>query len=44
VIRGGFGYVMARSKAMEITARYDVEARPSSYSNQTASVNLRMPF
>lgn len=44
IIRGGLGYVMAKSKAMEVSARYDFETRSSDFTNQTASINLRMPF
>ena len=44
IIRGGLGYVMAKSKAMEVSARYDFETRSSEFTHQTASINLRMPF
>jgi len=42
--RGGLGLVYTTSKALEITARYDIETRSSGFDNQTASVKLRMPF
>ncbi|WP_297576721.1 autotransporter domain-containing protein [uncultured Deefgea sp.] len=41
--RGGLGLMITNSKALEITARYDVEAR-NDFVNQTASIKLRMPF
>ncbi|MDB5798232.1 MAG: Outer rane autotransporter barrel [Paucimonas sp.] len=41
--RGGLGIIMTNNRAMEITARYDAEARQS-FINHTASVKLRMPF
>jgi len=44
LLRGGLGLTMINSKAMEISARYDIEARPSNYNNQTISLKLRMPF
>ena len=44
IIRGGLGFVMAKSKAVEVSARYDFETRSSDFTNQTASINLRMPF
>ncbi|WP_158590366.1 autotransporter outer membrane beta-barrel domain-containing protein [Noviherbaspirillum cavernae] len=43
LVRGGLGMTVMGGKAMEITARYDVEARES-FANHTASVKLRMPF
>ena len=44
VIRGGLGYVVTKNKNVEISARYDFETRSSEFTNQTASINLRMPF
>src|SRR5690606_38220253 len=44
LVRGGLGVVVARSKTVEMTARYDVETRSSGYSNQTASIKVRVPF
>lgn len=43
LVRAGLGLVMTTSSAMEITARYDLEARQDS-KNQTLSVKFRMPF
>jgi outer membrane autotransporter protein len=43
LVRGGVGMVTNTSNAVEITARYDIEAR-SGFTNQTASVKLRMQF
>ncbi len=41
--RAGLGYVHNTDSGVEITARYDVEAR-TGFTAQTASVKLRMPF
>lgn len=41
--RGGLGLVMTTDNAVEVSARYDFEAR-SSYDNQTASIKVRVPF
>lgn len=43
LIRGGLGLVVNTKDAMEITARYDVEARKD-FTNQTASIKFKMPF
>jgi uncharacterized protein with beta-barrel porin domain len=43
LVRGGLGMVVNASKAMEVTARYDIETR-SGFTAQTASVKLKMPF
>lgn len=42
-MRGGLGYVVNTAGGVEITARYDIEAR-AGYTGQTASVKARMPF
>lgn len=44
IIRGGLGYVVTKNKNVEVSARYDFETRSSEFTNQTASINLRMPF
>ncbi len=41
--RGGAGVVGTTDEGLEITARYDFEERDS-FSNQTVSVKVRMPF
>jgi len=41
--RGGLGFSVDQLQGMEITARYDVEARED-FSNQTASLKFKMPF
>lgn len=43
LVRGGLGYVANTAGGVEITARYDIEAR-TGYTGQTASVKARMPF
>ena len=43
VVNGGLGVVMKSSKTVEITGRYDVEAR-SGFLGQTVSVKARWPF
>lgn len=43
LMRGGLGLVVSNSKAMEVSVRYDAEVREH-FTNQTASVKLRMPF
>ena len=43
LVRGGLGFVISNSKALELTARYDFEAR-SRFDNQTASLKIRVPF
>jgi hypothetical protein len=43
VLRAGASAVMMQAGDVEITARYEVEAR-SSFTNQNFSVNLRKPF
>ncbi|SMB28082.1 exported protein of unknown function [Sterolibacterium denitrificans] len=43
LVRGGLGLVMKKDKSYEVTARYDAEGR-SKYTNQTASVKVRIPF
>ncbi|CAG2159772.1 hypothetical protein LMG26411_06968 [Cupriavidus numazuensis] len=43
LMRGGLGFVVTSSKAMEFSVRYDAEVREH-FTNQTASVKLRMPF
>ena len=44
VYRGGLGYVMSKTKSLELSVRYDIEGRSSDFTNQTGSLNLRMPF
>jgi len=44
IVRGGVGVVLTNNQAMEVTARYDVESRSSSFTNQTASLRVRVPF
>ena len=44
VYRGGLGYVMSKTKSLELSVRYDIEGRSSDFTNQMGSVNLRMPF
>lgn len=41
--RGGLGFTMKTGTAVEVTARYDIEAR-SDFNNQTASIRVNMPF
>lgn len=43
LVRGGLGLVINTKSAVEVTARYDVEAR-SGFTNQTASIKFKMPF
>ena len=43
IVTGGFGVVMKSSKAVEVTARYDVEAR-TGFTDQTVSLKARWPF
>jgi hypothetical protein len=43
LVRGGLGYVTNTAGGVEITARYDVEAR-TGYTGQTASVKARWAF
>ncbi len=43
IVNGGLGVVMKSSKATEVTARYDVEAR-SGFVDQTVSFKARWPF
>jgi autotransporter family porin len=43
LVRAGLGMKLNTSQAVEISARYDVEIR-NSFSNQTASIKVRMPF
>ena len=43
LVRGGLGLVVNTTSAMEVTARYDVEARKD-FTNQTASIKFKMPF
>ncbi|MBK9161015.1 MAG: autotransporter domain-containing protein [Nitrosomonadales bacterium] len=43
VVRGGLGYVATTAGGVEITARYDLEAR-SGFTGQTASVKARWAF
>jgi uncharacterized protein with beta-barrel porin domain len=42
--RGGAGFTFTKVRNAQVSVRYDFEARSSSYLNQTASVNVRMPF
>ena len=44
LVRGGVGFVMAKGKTLEVSARYDFESRSSEFTNQTASLNLRASF
>ena len=43
VVRGGLGMVVNSSKMVEITGRYDIEAR-TGFTAQTLSVKARWPF
>ena len=43
LMRAGLGFVVTSSKAMEVSVRYDAEVRES-FTNQTASVKVRLPF
>ena len=43
IVNGGVGVVMKSSKTVEVTARYDVEAR-TGFTDQTVSVKARWPF
>ena len=43
IVSGGLGVVVKSSKTMELTGRYDVEAR-TGFTGQTASVKARWPF
>ena len=43
IISGGLGVVMKSSKTVEVTARYDVEAR-TGFTDQTVSVKAKWPF
>lgn len=43
ILRGGVGVNLNRFKSAQVAVRYDFEVRES-YSNQTASVNVRVPF
>lgn len=44
MVRGGAGFTFTKVRNAQVSVRYDFEARSSSYLNQTASVNVRMPF
>ena len=43
IVTGGVGVMMKSSKTVEVTARYDVEAR-TGFTDQTVSVKARWPF
>lgn len=43
LVRGGLGLDVLKANGLEVTARYDVEARED-FTNQVASINFRMPF
>ena len=43
VVNGGVGVVMKSSKTVEVTGRYDIEAR-TGFIDQTVSVKARWPF
>jgi outer membrane autotransporter protein len=43
LVRGGLGYVMSSSSAMQVTARYDIDARDG-FTNQTVSLKVMKPF
>jgi autotransporter family porin len=43
VIRAGVGYLVHTGGALEVAVRYDIEARDG-FTNQTASVNMHLPF
>ncbi|SFU47732.1 outer membrane autotransporter barrel domain-containing protein [Polaromonas sp. YR568] len=43
ILRGGIGLTFLKVKTAQIALRYDVEARRD-FVNQTASVNVRVPF
>jgi hypothetical protein len=40
---GGLGYTMTNAKAMQVTARYDIDGY-SGFTNQTVSLKVMMPF
>ncbi|MBL8343178.1 MAG: autotransporter domain-containing protein [Rubrivivax sp.] len=42
--RAGLGWIHDDGKGVEYSLRWDVESRPSGYSNQTASARLRLQF
>ena len=43
LMRGGIGIVGKMTETVEVSARYDIEARKD-FDNQTASVKLRWAF
>jgi len=44
LLRGGAGFTFLKVRRAQVSVRYDFEVRASAYSNQTASVNVRLPF
>jgi outer membrane autotransporter protein len=44
LLRGGAGFTFLKVRSAQVSLRYDFEVRTSAYSNQTASVNVRLPF
>jgi outer membrane autotransporter protein len=44
ILNGGVGLVLNQFHGVEVSAKYDAEIRTSDYTNQTASIKLRMPF
>jgi outer membrane autotransporter protein len=44
ILSGGVGFVLNQFQGVEVSADYDAEIRTSDYTNQTASIKLRMPF
>lgn len=44
MLNAGAGIVLDQFHGVEVSAKYDIEARTSDYTNQTASIKLRMPF
>jgi len=44
IARGGAGVVHKLASGMEVSARYDVDARSSGFTNQTVSVKARWAF
>ena len=43
VMRGGLGAILRNNENIELTARYDINARED-YENQTVSLTLRVKF
>ncbi len=43
VMQGGLGFEMLNANGMTVTARYDIDGR-TDYTNQTATINFKLPF